>query len=351
MEFIKDTLPEKYFIDFYESELKINKSKNESEVSFPAKVRKLGNNEWKYWIIENQNSEETNFAFYNLKKAFSIFDLGLFLSVDFWGEPGGGYVPEEVFNFYSDLPFIYRIEKTINKKFSVQDLEKVREIYQNIRKINGIYIINDKVIENLEKQSVEENIIEELKAKISFNKEFTLFEIEGKLPANLTEKAQKEILKHLLVSHNKEFEFIDKALNYFGLLNRLPEDSELKTLGYFIILESLLTHKPDPKDITESLTRQIKTKIALLNNRFEKRLDFQKFFGFDKTKFDEKKIMATLYNYRSNIAHGSESDFSDKNLNLLKSPELAKEFIFILTQKVLVYALKEPQLMVDLKNC
>ena len=51
-------------------------------------------------------------------------------------------------------------------------------------------------------------------------------------------------------------------------LKGLPHDSTLRFLGYFAILESLLTHAPKPSDPYDSITRQVKKKLALLDNRF-----------------------------------------------------------------------------------
>jgi hypothetical protein len=63
------------------------------------------------------------------------------------------------------------------------------------------------------------------------------------------------------------------------VLKALPQHSGLKFLGYFGILESLLTHPPKPSDPCDSSTRQVRTKIALLDNRFNQKIDYSDFSG------------------------------------------------------------------------
>ena len=57
-------------------------------------------------------------------------------------------------------------------------------------------------------------------------------------------------------------------------LKDLPRFSPLQILGYFAILESVLTHQPNPDDRYESITRQITQKLALLNRRWHPALDY-----------------------------------------------------------------------------
>jgi hypothetical protein len=66
-------------------------------------------------------------------------------------------------------------------------------------------------------------------------------------------------------------------LSELGNLKTVPHTSTIFPLGYFALLESLLTHAPEPKDIHESLTKQIMRKVKLLNNRLPKRIDYSPF--------------------------------------------------------------------------
>lgn len=56
---------------------------------------------------------------------------------------------------------------------------------------------------------------------------------------------------------------IKKSIQLFNSINFIPKSSNFQILGLFITIESLLTHAPAPKDPTDSLGRQIKSKIPL----------------------------------------------------------------------------------------
>ena len=128
-------------------------------------------------------------------------------------------------------------------------------------------------------------------------------------------------------------------------LDSLPYQSSLLFLGHFAILESLLTHAPNPKDTIDSITRQVKSKLALLDNRWDPRLDYSKFKG---AKPDA--VWSKMYNYRSCLAHGSEPDFKG-DLQLLGDKFVALKLLRQAVRAVLRVACGEPQLVVDLRNC
>jgi len=128
-------------------------------------------------------------------------------------------------------------------------------------------------------------------------------------------------------------------------LEALPRYSSLLFLGYFALLESVLTHQPDPKDPLDSITRQVKTKIALLDNRFVRRLDYGA-FGKEKPA----TIWTKMYDYRSALAHGGRADFKGKHSvlgNHANALQLLKQTVAALVRQ----ALLEPQLLDDLRNC
>jgi hypothetical protein len=130
-----------------------------------------------------------------------------------------------------------------------------------------------------------------------------------------------------------------------GDLKSLPQTSPLRFLGYFAILEALLTHLPNPADPYESITRQVRSKVALLDNRWTPRLDYR---PFGKHKPD--KVWTKMYAYRSILAHGGKPDFKNE-LAMLGNPEQALSLIKETVKAALRFALIEPQLMVDLQNC
>lgn len=142
------------------------------------------------------------------------------------------------------------------------------------------------------------------------------------------------------------------GIEVFRLLSQMLEVEELgpgspsRFLAYFGILESLLTHRPDAKDPYDSITRQVKKKLALLNNRWTPPLDYS---HFGATKPDT--VWAKMYAYRSCLAHGDTPDFQVGELGALGSPNSAMDLLKSAVKAVIRLALSEPQLIADLKNC
>jgi hypothetical protein len=127
-------------------------------------------------------------------------------------------------------------------------------------------------------------------------------------------------------------------------LDALPSDSPLLFLGYFAILESLLTHQPRPTDTIDSITRQVRRKIILLDNRWKPRIDYSPF-----PKSSPDKVWSVMYSYRSCLAHGGNPDF-EKELHLLVDSDSALGLLQTV-KAILRQALVEPQLILDLRNC
>jgi len=82
-------------------------------------------------------------------------------------------------------------------------------------------------------------------------------------------------------------------------LEAVPAHSPLRFLGYFAVLESLLTHPPKPTDPYDSITRQIKKKVTLVDHRCQPHLDYSPFAGADA-----ESVWTKMYAYRSSLAHG-----------------------------------------------
>ncbi|HJP17525.1 MAG TPA: hypothetical protein QF468_02595 [Nitrospinota bacterium] len=104
---------------------------------------------------------------------------------------------------------------------------------------------------------------------------------------------------------SSNFIFVDHAIKNFFSLRNIPEKSELLTIGYFSIIEALITHKPRLTETLDSISHQLRNKIILLMKRFSRTIQYNKFFLNAK----EDKIWRTLYNYRSCLAHGSIPNF------------------------------------------
>lgn len=128
-------------------------------------------------------------------------------------------------------------------------------------------------------------------------------------------------------------------------LEAFPQHSPLLFLGYFALLESILTHQPRKNDTIDSITRQIIKKVALLNNRWANPLDYSKFMGAKP-----ETIWAAMYSYRSCLAHGGRPDF-EKELRVLHDRWNALQLLKQTVKLVLRQLLSEPQLIADLRNC
>lgn len=127
-------------------------------------------------------------------------------------------------------------------------------------------------------------------------------------------------------------------------LKDLPHYSPLQILGYFAILESVLTHQPRSDDRYESLTRQITNKLALLNRRWNPAFDYSPLGGAS-----HERIWPQMYAYRSAIAHGNKLDFKTK-LALLKNADVANALITDAVKKTIRQAYVEPHLVKDLHD-
>lgn len=145
-------------------------------------------------------------------------------------------------------------------------------------------------------------------------------------------------------SCEKEQPHINKAVRDFFQLKSLPRQSSMVVLGYFAIIEALVTH--DPKEDFDSLNHQISTKMTLLSKRFERQLDYAGQFG----QFEWEKVWKKLYGYRSALAHGTSADFKTK-FQILKDPATVLNFLKEATKLTLLFAMKEPEFLADLKKC
>jgi hypothetical protein len=143
----------------------------------------------------------------------------------------------------------------------------------------------------------------------------------------------------------------DKALVVEGIaseiaqLRQIDRKSHLVVLGYFAILEALLTHLPKPLDPYDSITRQIKKKVTLLDNRWTPRLNYSPFGGVAPEKVWEK-----MYSYRSALAHGTKPNFKS-DLQLLRDPDQALSLVKETVKSIARFALVDPRLLEDLKDC
>lgn len=145
----------------------------------------------------------------------------------------------------------------------------------------------------------------------------------------------------------EEFPWLKYTLNMFYDLNGVPTHHRLYSLGLFTVLEALITHAPGERETGDSVSRQLSTKMPLLEQRIDISLD-QTTFGNAMTS---KNLWSKLYKFRSKLAHGGNLDFASGDLAALKSSDAANEFLRILLKALIRGALKEPRLYQDLKEC
>jgi hypothetical protein len=160
-----------------------------------------------------------------------------------------------------------------------------------------------------------------------------------------TEAAEISSIHEELANHDSRVLNLEPFLAQLSQLKSLPHESPLRFLGYFALIEGLLTHAPRPQDPYDSITRQIKKKLALLNHRWHRPIDYSSFGSTDP-----EKVWTTMYKYRSLVAHGGVPDFK-KDLDVLNSYENALKLIKDTTKAVIRYALSEPQLLMELREC
>lgn len=140
---------------------------------------------------------------------------------------------------------------------------------------------------------------------------------------------------------------IGRSVHMFWILSgNDPTVDRLTVLGYFIVIESLLTHRPDPKDPTASIGRQIRSKMRLLGNRMAPDLDYGVF-----AETDVSKVWSALYDYRSALAHGGSPSFTTGKLEKLRDEQTVIAFLQTACRRLLRQAVVEPLLCTDLKDC
>jgi len=111
------------------------------------------------------------------------------------------------------------------------------------------------------------------------------------------------------------------------------------------VLEALLVHPPNPTDPYDSITRQVKKKVALLDHRCKRGIDYTLFGGAQP-----ETIWTKMYAYRSNLAHGGVPTF-DGELRILENQSNALALIKQTVKTILRQAPLEPQLVADLRDC
>jgi hypothetical protein len=179
-------------------------------------------------------------------------------------------------------------------------------------------------------------------------------------PSSLPEKVDVAHLQDVVALRasldERQFPGVVRAIELFRELDVVPEHSRTKLLGYFGVVESLLSHAPAPQDPVDSITRQLKRNLILLDHRLpvERGLGLRDFPDVS----GPEQVIGRLYSYRSALAHGGDGEDPLAWLERRRPPTWSEwfprtwlhHFMRRLTQRVLVSALREPQLVTDLKG-
>ena len=143
-----------------------------------------------------------------------------------------------------------------------------------------------------------------------------------------------------------EYSYINHSLENFLSIRRIPERSELLIVGYFSIIEALITHAPRLTETLDSISHQIRNKMILLRKKFSRQIVYDLYF---KDAL-EKKIWQKLYSYRSCLAHGNTPDFG-KEFKILVDNRSILAFLKENIKELFKIALNDPEFMTDLKKC
>lgn len=149
-----------------------------------------------------------------------------------------------------------------------------------------------------------------------------------------------------ICSLTEQHEYIKHALNNFVSIRRVPSNSDILVVGYFSIIESLITHAPRLAETLDSINHQIRNKMILLRKRYQRDIPYATYF----LDAGEDTIWKKLYGYRSCMAHGNIPDFT-KEFNILKERSSVATFLKESIKELILVALKEPEFISDLRNC
>lgn len=151
---------------------------------------------------------------------------------------------------------------------------------------------------------------------------------------------------YLIKERKDKYSHIAKAFQRWNDLKSLPRSSDMLIIGLFSVIECLITHKPYLKDSSDSLTHQVKTKLPLLRKHFRRDIDYSNYFNMA----NEEKVWKRLYEFRSRIVHGENSNI-EGTFKILKNKSTVINFLNECVKLLLLISLDEPILVSDLQKC
>lgn len=172
------------------------------------------------------------------------------------------------------------------------------------------------------------------------------------LPKSFCDKDISQFIElHSLIEkfNYKKHQNISKSIDDFCAINEISDYSTFKVVSCFACIELLIVN--GGKDRINSISSQLEGKLNLLNNLFVDKINITEFIKGPDT-LTLGKVIRLIYDYRSSIAHGNLVDFSRK-LSVLSKVSIHEiiNLLRLVIKKIIYLALKEPQLIDDLKKC
>lgn len=168
------------------------------------------------------------------------------------------------------------------------------------------------------------------------------------LPRAITREELSRILKLVeqVTAVSTAFPFVAHALDNYLSVRAIDRVSEMRIVGFFSVIEALITHKPRRVETLDSIGHQVSSKAVLLRKRFGRDIDPANYFD----PIPEPKLWDKLHEYRSRIAHGESTDIA-ADLSVLRNRDSVDRFLRAFAKELIVFGLHDPAFLADLKPC
>lgn len=143
-----------------------------------------------------------------------------------------------------------------------------------------------------------------------------------------------------------QYGYIETALEDFLNLDMIHERFSLRIMMILTTLENLLTSRSNMTDDRKAIQHQVAAKLSIINLLMKKKIH---------SPMDEisiKETMLKCFELRSDITEGVEDPIRDNpNLQALVSREKSLAFLIASIKLVLIFALKQPEALSELREC
>lgn len=164
---------------------------------------------------------------------------------------------------------------------------------------------------------------------------------------NCSELNQVDSIYSYLKNISNNFPHIYEAIKDFNSLSLIPKSSTFKIVCIFSIFEYLLV-KIQKEDINDKISIQLINKLNFINEKLGlSKMNYNDYFKGPNPKF--MTLIGKLYAFRCDIAHGNRISF-DEELQILQMKDKAYEFLYVFLKRVLIYAINNPEAILNLKE-